>query len=160
MAPLHEESGAASSWGIPWIAASTLPLILLINPKPVQGQSNWCEVVGFAVTTTAFQTFIEGVPCDSSIILFDMERVDATCSIPPSDCRGYEIRHDTIYNKLSPNRYDPMVSKYLLVIYGYHQKDRSFTIRFWRPWNNETLMLRMRGRKHRFLIQEVGRGVF
>lgn len=118
MALLQEEPGPVAGGKILWIATVPLLFILLVNPRPSWGQSNWCEVMNFVVSTTDFQEFIKDVPCDSSIVLFDTERVDAICSIPPLGCLDFEVRHDTIYNKLSPNRYDPTVARYLLAVYG------------------------------------------
>ncbi len=160
MALLQEEPGPVAGGKILWIATVPLLFILLVNPRPSWGQSNWCEVMNFVVSTTDFQEFIKDVPCDSSIVLFDTESVDAICSIPPLGCHVFEVRHDTIYNKLSPNRYDPTVSRYLLVVYGYRKKGNNICLRFWRPLNNRTIAFNLKTRGKRFFIKTVGQGVF
>ena len=120
----------------------TIPflLILLMGSRSASGQFDRCEVVNYAISTDHFKEFIERIACDSTIVLFDPEGRGTPCSARPVGCYKFEMSYDTIYDKLSPNRYDRGVSQYLVVLTGVHTEGRKIAIGFWKPSNNQSRM--------------------
>lgn len=134
-------------------------LLLILGSKPSSGQFDRCAVVNYAISTDEFKTFIDRLSCDSTIILFDPGGRGSPCSANPAGCHRIEMNYDTIYDKLSPNRYDRNVSRYLMVAY-WPTKGKEISIGFWKPSNNQTLMFYLKPRKKGFSIKHVDNGVF
>lgn len=135
-------------------------LLLIIGSTPSFGQFDRCAVVNYAISTDDFKEFIEGLSCDSTIILFDPGGRKSPCSSNPAGCYRIEMNYDTIYDKLSPNRWDSDVSLYLLGVTHCKIERKEIRIGFWKPSNNQTLMFYLKPRKKGFSIKHLDHGVF
>lgn len=134
-------------------------LLLILGSKSTFGQFDRCAVVNYAISTDDFKEFIEKLSCDTTIILFDPAGRVSPCSVQPVGCHTIAMNYDTIYDKLSPNRYDRNVSRYLMVAY-WPTEGKEISIGFWKPSNNQTLRFYLKPRKKGFSIKHVDHGVF
>jgi hypothetical protein len=125
-----------------------LALLLPFFVYQVKSQSLDCSLLRKAVNTDLFKTEFKICTMDSTIVLFDKKGIINNCLDTVSVCdKTIHLSHDSIYNKLNPNKYIRNKYQSVLVLYELKWTGSQCSLFFWRPYSGANLKLTYKANK-------------